>query len=136
MIFRSLCEDATDCATPSPMAQWEHLSFAIFAIFDLKKLSKLFEITCYQVLTCLIFSFPWASFPIKFIAMPSGMYFHDFSTIYLISLSKTAFSMEKLSLSGYTIYLRLLAMKGFNALRSGYNCFISMPISIEWHFGF
>ena len=36
----------------------------------------------------------------------------------------------------YTIYLRLLAIKGFDAIRSGYNCFISMTISIEWRCGF
>ena len=40
--------------------------------------------------------------------------------------------MEKSSLSGYIIYLLLLAMEGFDAAPSGYNCFISMTISVEW----
>ena len=44
--------------------------------------------------------------------------------------------MEKLSLSGYTIYLRLLAMEGFYGIRPGYNCFISMTISVESLCGF
>ena len=38
--------------------------------------------------------------------------------------------MVKLLLSGYTMYLRLrLGMKGFDAIRPGYNCFILMTIS-------
>ena len=44
--------------------------------------------------------------------------------------------MGKSSLSGYTIYLRLLAMKGFDAIRPEYNCFISMIISIYTLCGF
>ena len=39
--------------------------------------------------------------------------------------------MGKPSLSGYTIYLRLLAIEGFDAIRPGYNCFISMIISVD-----
>ena len=34
---------------------WVHLSFAIFAIFDLKRELKLLEMACNQVQTCLIF---------------------------------------------------------------------------------
>ena len=32
---------------------WVHLTFAIFAIFDLKRQLKLLEMACHQVLTCL-----------------------------------------------------------------------------------
>ena len=39
--------------------------------------------------------------------------------------------MVKVSLSGNTIYLRLLAMKGFDAIRPEYNFFIFMIISID-----
>ena len=38
--------------------------------------------------------------------------------------------MVKLLLSGYTIYLRLLAIKGCDAIQPGFNCFISMIISV------
>ena len=34
---------------------WVHLSFAIFAIFDLKRQLKLLEMACDQVQTCLVF---------------------------------------------------------------------------------
>ena len=44
--------------------------------------------------------------------------------------------MGKSSLSGYTIYLRLLAMMGFDAIRPEYNCFISMIISVDTLCGF
>ena len=43
---------------------WVHLSFAIFAIFDLKGQLKLLEMAFDQVQTCLIFLFRWAHFPI------------------------------------------------------------------------
>ena len=33
---------------------WVHLSFAIFAIFDVKRELKLLEMACDQVQTCLI----------------------------------------------------------------------------------
>ena len=64
------------------------------------------------------------------------MDFDDFLTIYLIFLSKSTFSMVKVSLSGNSIYLRLLAMKGFDAIRPEYNCFISMIISVDTLCGF
>ena len=45
--------------------------------------------------------------------------------------------MVKVSLSWNTIYLRLLAMKGFDAIRPDYNtCFISMIISVDTLCGF
>ena len=47
------------------IAHWEHLSFADFAIFNLKRQLKLLEMACDQVLTCLMFSLRWACFPIK-----------------------------------------------------------------------
>ena len=45
--------------------QGVHLSFATFAIFDLKIQLKLLEMAFDQVQTCLIFPFRWAHFPIK-----------------------------------------------------------------------
>ena len=59
------------------------------------------------------------------------MYFDDFLTICLTFQSKSPFSMKKLSLSVNTIYLQLLAMKGFDAIRPEYNCFILMMISVD-----
>ena len=44
--------------------------------------------------------------------------------------------MRKSLLSGNTIYLLLLAMKGFDAIRPAYNCFISMIISVDTLCGF
>ena len=44
---------------------WVHLSFAIFAIFDVKRELKLLEMACDQVQTCLIFPLRWACFPIQ-----------------------------------------------------------------------
>ena len=62
---------------------WVHLSFAIFAIFDVKRELKLLEMACDQVQTCLIFPFRWACFPIK-IGRNTLIYFDDFLTIYFI----------------------------------------------------
>ena len=59
------------CNVPSKVkggthrAQWEHLSFAIFDIFDLKRQLKLLEMACDQVQTCIIFPMRYACFPIK-----------------------------------------------------------------------
>ena len=44
--------------------------------------------------------------------------------------------MVKVSLSRNTIYLRLLAMKGFGAIRPDCNCFILMIISVDTLCGF
>ena len=44
---------------------WVRLSFAIFAIFDVKRELKLLEMAWDQVQTCLIFPLRWAGFPIK-----------------------------------------------------------------------
>ena len=44
---------------------WVQLSFAIFAIFDLKRLLKLLEMACDQIQTCFIFPLQWACFPTK-----------------------------------------------------------------------
>ena len=44
---------------------WVHLSFAIFAIFNVKREVKLLEMACDQVQTCLIFLLRWACFPVK-----------------------------------------------------------------------
>ena len=44
--------------------------------------------------------------------------------------------MGKSSLSGYTISLRLFAMKGLDAIRPEYNYFISMIISVDSLCGF
>ena len=43
--------------------------------------------------------------------------------------------MLKVSLSGNTIYLQLIAMKGLNAIRQ-WNCFISMIIFVDTLCGF
>ena len=68
---------------------WEHLSFAIFAIFDLKRQLKLLEMAFDQVQTCLIFPFRWAHFLIKIGRNAQwvhlfSMDFDEFSIIYLI----------------------------------------------------
>ena len=47
------------------MAQWEHLSFAIFANFYVKNQLKLLAMAFDQDLTCLIFPLQWGCFPIK-----------------------------------------------------------------------
>ena len=44
---------------------WVHLSFANFAIFELKRHLKLLEMACDQIQTCLIFPLRWAYVPIK-----------------------------------------------------------------------
>ena len=44
--------------------------------------------------------------------------------------------MVNLSLNGNTIYLRLLSIKGCDAIRPKFNCFISMIISIAKLSGF
>ena len=68
---------------------WVHLSFAIFAIFDVKGQLKLLEMAYDQVQTCLIFPLRWAGFPIKFGRNAHwehlfSMYFDDFLPISLI----------------------------------------------------
>ena len=90
---------------------WVHLSFAIFAIFDLKRQLKLLEMAFDQVQTCLIFPFRWVHFPIKIGRNAQwvhlfSMDFDEFSIIYLIFQSKIPFSMENLCFCGYTIYFR------------------------------
>ena len=69
--------------------QWVHLSFAIFAIFDLKRQLKLLEMAFDQVQTCLIFPFQCAHFPIKIGRNAQWVHlfsidFDEFSIIYLI----------------------------------------------------
>ena len=44
--------------------------------------------------------------------------------------------MINVSLSGYTIYMRLFSMKECDAIRPGLNCFISMIISVDTLCGF
>ena len=44
---------------------WVHLSFAYFAIFDLKRQLILLKMAFDQVQTCLMFPFRWAHFPIR-----------------------------------------------------------------------
>ena len=58
------------------------------------------------------------------------MDFDDFLTIYLILWSKSTFSMVKVSLSGNTLYLRLLSIKGCDAIRPELTCFILMILSV------
>ena len=97
------------------IAQWEDLSFAISAIFDLKRQLKLLEMVCNQVLTCLIFLLRWACFPIKpsRIAQWEHLFLMDFddSRPFLIMfLSKMTILMIKSSRSGNTKFIRLLSM--------------------------
>ena len=54
------------------MADWEHLSLAIFAIFDVKELLKLLAMVFDQYLTCLIFPLRWAYFPKEIVTRHSG----------------------------------------------------------------
>ena len=56
------------------------------------------------------------------------MYFDDFLPI---SISFFYLKVHFRWKNGNTIYLRLLAMKGFDAIRPEYNCFISMIISVD-----
>ena len=64
----------------------EHLALAILANFNVKKTT---ETAFDQDLTCLIFPFRWAGFPIKIGRNAQwehlfSMYFDDFLTIYFI----------------------------------------------------
>ena len=59
---------------------WEHLSFAIFAIFDPKRQLKLLGMACDQVQTSLIFPLRWAGFPIKI--GRNAQWIHPFSSIF------------------------------------------------------
>ena len=59
---------------------WVHLSFVIFAIFDLKRQLKLLEMAFDQVQTCLIFPFQWGHFPI--INSRKAQWVHPFSMIF------------------------------------------------------
>ena len=75
---------------------WVHLSFAIFAIFDLKKQLKLLEMAFDQVQRCFIFPFRWAGFPIKFgrnaqWVHPFSMNFNDFRSVCLYFSLKVHF---------------------------------------------
>ena len=84
---------------------WVHLSFAIFAIFDLKGQLKLLEMAFDQVQTCLIFPFRWARFPIKKIVARYSGYTH----FRLISMAFDQFAfilVLKSILDGNTIYFR------------------------------
>ena len=90
------------------MAKCEHLSFAIFANFDLKNPA---EMAFDQDLTCLIFPFRWACFSIKIGRNAQwvhllSMDFDDFLSIYLTFYSKSPFLTIKVSLSGNTTYHR------------------------------
>ena len=87
---------------------WVHLTFAIFAIFDLKRQLKLLEMAYDQVLTCLIFPLRWASFPIKIGRNAQwkhlfSMVFDDFSTIYLIFSLKRTFLYENVNLKCFIL---------------------------------
>ena len=111
--------------------QWVHLSFAIFAIFDLKRQLKLLEMAFDQVQTCLIFPFRWAHFPIEIGRNAQwvhlfSMDFDEFSIIYLISSLKAILQWVQL----------ILSIEASDAIRPGYDCFISMIISVETLCGF
>ena len=72
---------------------WVHSSFAIFAIFDLKRQLKLLEMAFDQVQTCLIFPFDGQVFLLNLVEMLSGntifsMYFGDILPISLFFFFK------------------------------------------------
>ena len=74
---------------------WVHLSFAIFAIFDLKRQLKLLEMAFDQVQTC-YFPCDGQVFLLKLVEMPSGYtYFRwismDFRSFILFSSLKVHF---------------------------------------------
>ena len=96
--------------------QWVHLSFAIFAIFDLKRQLKLLEMAFDQVQTCLIFPFRWAHFPIEIGRNAQwvhlfSMDFDEFSIIYLISSLKAILQWVQL----------ILSIEASDAIRPGYD---------------
>ena len=108
---------------------WVHLSFAIFAIFDLKGQLKLLEMAFDQVQTCLIFPFRWAHFPINNSRKvqwvhPFSMDFNGFRSVCLYFSLKVHFRWEH----------HILSMKGCHAIRP--DCFISMIISVDTLCGF
>ena len=83
------------------VALWVHLTFAIFAIFDVKSQLKLLEMACNQVQTCLIFPLRWAGFLIIIGRIAQWehlffMYIDDILTICLTFQSKSPFSMIKM----------------------------------------
>ena len=85
---------------------------------------------CVQDLTCLIFPFRWACFPIKIGRNAQwvhlfSMDFEDFLTIYLIFDGK--------SISQWEHYIPLI--KGCDAIRPALNCFI-LIISVDTLCGF
>ena len=62
---------------------WVHLSFAIFALFNVKRQLKLLEMAYDQVQTCLIFPLRWAGFLLNLVKMLSGnTYFRCISMIF------------------------------------------------------
>ena len=110
---------------------WVHLSFAIFAIFDLKGQLKLLGMAFDQVQTCLKFPFRWAHVPIKDShkvqwVHPFSMNFNGFRSVCLYFSLKLHFRWEH----------HILSMKGCHAIRPEYNCFISMIISVDTLCGF
>ena len=92
---------------------WEHLSFAIFAIFDLKRQLKLLGMARDQVQTCLIFPLRWAGFPIKIgrnvqWVHPFSMNFNGFRSVWLYFSLKVHFRWEH----------HILSMRVCHAIRS------------------
>ena len=84
-----------------------------------------------QVQTCLIFPFRWAHFPIEIGRNAQwvhlfSMDFDEFSIIYLISSLKAILQWVQL----------ILLIEASDAIRPGYDCFISMIISVETLCGF
>ena len=99
------------------MAQWEHLSFAIFVNFDVKKKQlKLLAMAFDQDLTCLIFPLRWAHLPMKNSCKAQWVHlfsinFNGFQSFRLYFSLKCPFPMIKSSHSGNTFYMRLISMK-------------------------
>ena len=75
---------------------WVHLSFANFAIFNLKRQLNLLEMAFDQVQTCFICPFRWAHFPIKNsrkaqLVHPFSMNFNGFRLVCLYFSLKVHF---------------------------------------------
>ena len=92
---------------------------------------KTTEMAFDQDLTCLIFPFRWACFPIKIGRNAQwvqlfSMDFDDFLKIYLIFGGKSIPQWEH----------HIPSIKGCDAIRPALNCFISMIISVDTLCGF
>ena len=99
-----------------------------FCYFRSKKTT---EMAFDQDLTCLIFPFRWACFPVKISRNAQWVHlfsidFDEFSIIYLIFYGKTIFQWVH----------HILSIEACDAIRPGFNGYISMIISVDTLCGF